>query len=72
MEVLHELAAREVEVYGDSMFVIAQAQKLWNVKKEHLKPHQQYLEELIETFDKIEYAIIPKAQNQFADRRRKT
>ena len=47
--------------------VIAQAQKLWKVKEEHLKPYKKYLEDLTKTFDKIEYLIIPRAQNQFAD-----
>ena len=47
--------------------VTAQAQKLWKVKEEHLKSYQQYLEDLTKTFDKIEYTIIPRAQNQFAD-----
>ena len=47
--------------------VIAQAQKLWKVKEEHLKPYQQYLEGLTKTFDKSEYTIIPRAQNQFVD-----
>ena len=37
------------------------------MKDEHLKPYQKYLEDLTKTFDKIEYIIIPKAQNQFAD-----
>ena len=32
-------------------------------KEEHLKPYKQYLEELTKTFDKIEYIIIPMAQN---------
>jgi len=36
-------------------------------KEEHLKPYQQYLEELTKTFDKIEYIIIPMAQNQLVD-----
>ena len=58
---------KEVEVFGDSTLVIAQAQKLWKMKEEHLKPYQQYLEDLTKTFDKIEYTIIPRAQNQFAD-----
>ena len=37
------------------------------MKEEQLKPYQQYLEDLTKTFDKIEYTIIPRAQNQFAD-----
>lgn len=67
METLRELGAREVEVFGDSNLVIAQAQKLWKIKEEHLKPYQQYLEELTKTSNKIEHTIILKAQNQFVD-----
>ena len=32
-----------------------------------MKPYQQYLEDLTKTFDRIEYTIIPRVQNQFAD-----
>ena len=41
--------------------------RLWKVKEEHLKPYQQYLEDLTKTFDKIEYIAIPRDQNQFVD-----
>ena len=61
MEALRELGAKKDKVYGDSTLVIAQAHKLWKVKEEHLKPYQQYLEELTKTFDKFEYTIIPRA-----------
>ena len=37
------------------------------MKEEHLKSYQQYLQDLTKTFDKIEFTIIPRAQNQFAD-----
>ena len=40
MEALRELRVKEAEVFGDSTLVIAQAQKLWKVKEEHLKPYQ--------------------------------
>ena len=33
---------------------------------EHLKPYKIYLD-LTKIFDKIEYTIIPRAQNQFVD-----
>ena len=61
MEALWELGVKEAEVFVDSTLVIAQTQKLWKMKEDHLKPYQQYLEELTKTFDKIEYNIIPKA-----------
>ena len=35
-----ELGVKEVEVFGDSTLVIAQALKLWKVMEEHLKPYQ--------------------------------
>ena len=37
------------------------------MKEEHLKPYQQHLKDLTKTFDRIEYTIIPRAQNQFMD-----
>ena len=67
MEAFQEFRVKEAEVFGDSTLVITQAQNLWKVKEEHLKPYQQYLEDLTKTFDKIEYTIILRAQNQFAD-----
>ena len=41
MEALQDLGVKEAEVFRDSSLVIAQAQKLWKVKEEHLKPYQQ-------------------------------
>ena len=41
MEALQDLWVKEAEVFRDSSLVIAQAQKLWKVKEEHLKPYQQ-------------------------------
>ena len=67
VEALQELGVKEVEVFGDSTLVIAQAQKFWWLKEEYLKPYQQYLEDLTKTFDKIEYTIILRPQNQFAN-----
>ena len=67
MEALRELGVKEAVVFGDSTLVIVHTQKLWKVKEEHLKPYQQYLEDLTKTFDKIKYTIIPRAQNQFTD-----
>lgn len=61
MEALRELGVKEAEVFRDLTLVLAQVQKLWKVKEEHLKPYQQYLEDLTKTFDKIEYIVIPRA-----------
>ena len=40
MEALRELRIKEAEVFGDLTLIIAQAQKLWKVNEEHLKPYQ--------------------------------
>ena len=40
MEAFRELRVKEAKVFGDSTLVIAQVQKLWKVKEEHLKPYQ--------------------------------
>ena len=40
MEALRELGVKEAEVLRDSTLVIAQVQRLWKVKEEHLKPYQ--------------------------------
>ena len=39
VEALRELGVKEVEVFGDSTLVIAQAQKFWWLKEEYLKPY---------------------------------
>ena len=60
MEALRELGMKEIEVFGDLNLVIAQEQRMWKVKEEHLKPYQQYLQDLTKTFDDIGYTIIPR------------
>ena len=39
MEAFQDLGVKEAEVFGDSTLVIAQAQRLWKLKEEHLKPY---------------------------------
>ena len=64
IEALKELWVKEAKVFGGSTLVIVQAQWLWKVKEENLKPYQQYLEDLTKTFNKIECTFISRAQNQ--------
>ena len=40
MKAFREFGVKEAKVFGDSTLVIAQAQRLWKVKEEHLKPYQ--------------------------------
>jgi ribonuclease HI len=67
LEALLAIDVKEVEIYGDSALVLAQAQRIWKMKEEHLKPYQAYLERVCQKFTKIEYTYVPRSQNQFAD-----
>ena len=67
MEAFQELVVKDSKGFRDLTLVIAQAQRLWKVNEEHLKPYQLYLKDLTKTFNRIEYTVILRAQNQFAD-----
>ena len=41
MEAFQEFGVKEAKVFGNSTLAIAQVQRLWKVKEEHLKPYQQ-------------------------------
>ena len=40
MKAFREFGVKEAKVFRDYTLVIAQAQRLWKVKEEHLKPYQ--------------------------------
>jgi ribonuclease HI len=67
VEALLSIDVKEVEIYGDSTLVLAQAQRIWKTKEEHLKPYQAYLDRICQKFTKIEYTYVPRSQNQFVD-----
>uniref|UniRef100_A0A2N9I746 RNase H type-1 domain-containing protein n=1 Tax=Fagus sylvatica TaxID=28930 RepID=A0A2N9I746_FAGSY len=58
LEALLAIDVKEVEIYGDSALVLAQAQRIWKTKEEHLKPYQAYLEKVCQKFTKIEYTYV--------------
>ena len=67
LEALLAIDVKEVEIYGDFALVLVQAQRIWKMKEEHLKPYQAYLERVCQKFTKIEYTYVPRSQNHFAD-----
>ncbi len=67
LKALLAIDVKEVEIDEDSTLVLAQTQRIWKMKEEHLKPYQAYLERVCQKFARIEYTYMPKAQNQFAD-----
>ena len=59
--------AKDLLVYGDSMLVISQANKEWEVKEEKLKPYNGYLKTLIRGFAKCLLIHLSRDENQMAD-----
>ena len=59
--------AKDLLVYGDSLLIISQANKEWEVKEERLKPYHGYLKTLIKGFDKCLFIHLSRDENQMAD-----
>jgi ribonuclease HI len=67
LKALLAIDVKEMEIYGDSALVLAQAQRIEKMKEEHLKPYQAYLEGVCQKFTKIEYTYMLRSQNQFTN-----
>ena len=39
LKALLAIDVKEVKIYGDSALVLAQSQRIWKTKEEHLKPY---------------------------------
>ena len=61
LKALLAIDVKEVEIYEDSTLVLAQTQRIWKLKEEHLKPYQAYLDRVCQKFARIEYTYVPKA-----------
>jgi ribonuclease HI len=67
LEKAKELGARRVSVRADSKLVIEQVAGRWRVKQAHLQPlHRQALA-LLESFEHVDLAHVPRGQNVDAD-----
>ena len=58
---------QEIEVYGDSMLVIQQMQKKWQIKAQNLLPLWEEAQELIKEFKKVYFFHIDRELNSRAD-----
>ncbi|PKI50758.1 hypothetical protein CRG98_028900 [Punica granatum] len=52
-----DLKVKEIEVFGDSMPTIFQMFKQWKTKDPKLVSYREYLEELVENFEKVSFTI---------------
>ena len=67
VEVALAAGAKDLLVYGDSLLVISQANKEWEVKEERLKPYNGYLKTLMKGFDKCLFIHLSRDENQMAN-----
>jgi ribonuclease HI len=59
--------ARAARVRGDSKLVIEQVAGRWKVKQAHLKPLHAEACALLERYDEVDLAHVPRARNAEAD-----
>jgi ribonuclease HI len=67
LEAAEAFPARAVRVRADSMLVIEQLAGRWKVKQAHLKPLHARARELLDAYDDVDLAHVPRAQNADAD-----
>ena len=64
LQLLHEVKAKEIEVFGDSKLIINQLISLYECKEETLKGYYDECQKLLKEFLHISFQHIPRAQNQ--------
>ncbi|XP_026396083.1 uncharacterized protein LOC113290715 [Papaver somniferum] len=62
-----ELSVKKLEVYGDSLLIVNQTQKVWKIKEEKLVSYHECLMKLVEKFDCITFHHLYRYNNQFAN-----
>ena len=67
LEALRSAGAEEVTVYGDSMLVVKQVSKEWEVKEDRLRLYVNYLAIVTLSFNQCRFIHLPREDNQVAD-----
>ena len=67
LEALHSVGAENVIVYGDSMLVVKQASKEWEVREDKLRLYWDYLATILLSFDQCKFIHLPREENHIAD-----
>ncbi|XP_026392711.1 uncharacterized protein LOC113288000 [Papaver somniferum] len=62
-----ELSVKKLKVYGDSLLIVNQTQKVWKIKEEKLVSYHECLMRLVEKFDCITFHHLYRDKNQFAN-----
>jgi len=67
LEACQRMGARVVHVYMDSLLVINQMKGLFKVKNRDLWPIHEAIKKLVESFDTVHFAHVPREHNKLAD-----
>ena len=67
LEAARAFPARTLRLRADSMLVIRQLEGAWKVKQPHLKPLHAQARELLDGWERVDLAHVPREQNADAD-----
>jgi len=62
-----ELKIIDIEIYGDSQFVVNQVKGTYDTKYEKLRPYRVVVIELLDRLDRYTIETIPRTNNKYAD-----
>ena len=68
LQLLQEVKAQSIEVFGDSQLIINQLIGLYECKEDTLKGYYDECQKLLKEFLHVSFQLIPRAQNQEANR----
>ena len=67
LEALHSVGAENITVYGNSMLVVKQPSKKWEVKEDRLRLYWDYLATIYLSFDQCKFVHLSREENQIVD-----
>jgi len=67
LEAAKPFGARTVRVRADSLLVIKQLEGAWKVKQAHLRPLHQEARTLLDEYEHVDLAHVPREENVDAD-----
>ncbi len=67
LEAARRFPSRVLRVRSDSMLVVRQVEGSWRVKQAHLRPLLEQARKLLEGYEVVDLAHVPRAQNADAD-----
>ena len=68
LQLLHEVKAESIEVFGDSQLIINQLIDLYDCKDDILRGYYDECQRLLKEFPHVSLQHIPRGQNQEANR----